>query len=72
MEIAGQKIQKTVLKQFKYQNSENIILKLDFKNKNQDNPIFKFKYLIIFAYKNILTSKLYDSILNKLIKKTDF
>jgi hypothetical protein len=72
VEISGQKIQKTVLEQFKYQNSETIIVKTDLKNKNKDNPISKVENLIILLYKKILTSKLYNTILDQLIKITDF
>jgi hypothetical protein len=70
--ISGQKNQKKVIEQSEYQNSKNNMIKKNFKNKNKDNPIFKYKYSILFVYKKILPSKLYDSILNKLIKITDF
>ena len=71
MGISGQKIQKTVLEQFKYQNSENIIVKIDFKNKYNNIANFKCKNMILSVYKKI-ASKLYDQIFNKLIKITDF
>jgi hypothetical protein len=70
--ISGQKNHKTVLEQFKYQNSEKIIVKINFKSKYNDILIFKFKNMILSVYKKIITSKLYDPIFNKLIKITDF
>lgn len=72
MGISGHKNQKKVIEHTEYQNSKNNMIKKNFKNKNEDNPIFMCKYSILFVYKKILPSKLYESILNKLIKITDF
>jgi hypothetical protein len=72
MGVSGQKIQKTVLEQFKYQNSENVIVKIDFKYNDKDISIFKCENLILSVYKKILFSELYSRILYKLIKIIDY
>ena len=65
MGISHQQIQKKDINLSKYQNSRNIVVEREFKDKNRDNPSFKDIYLILFFYENISIPKLIDSILNK-------
>ena len=65
MGISHQQIQKKDINLSKYQNSRNIVVEREFKDKNRDNPSFKDIYIILFFYENISIPKLIDSILNK-------